>query len=158
MRSAVFLLLVGCVAAAPQEAPRARVVLGYLPTWAKREIRYDRFTHLAHAFYGRGFAVPRWYEKPAGKAAHGSIPLRDVFRLIEGGWKRHWDDKALVPYLAKEGTAELVSYEDAEPASLKGRRARELGLPGVFFWSVDQDFRDGDHEGVRAAAEAMRGK
>lgn len=108
--------------------------------------------------YGRGFAVSRWYEKPAGKAAHESIPARDVFRLIEAGWKRHWDDKALVPYLAKEGTGELISFEDAESAGLKGRRARERGLPGVFFWSVDQDFRGGDHEVVRAAAEAMRGK
>ncbi|RPH38241.1 MAG: glycoside hydrolase family 18 protein, partial [Planctomycetota bacterium] len=40
---------------ATQEAPvRPKIVLGYYPSWVSRpapkEIRYDRFTHLAHAF------------------------------------------------------------------------------------------------------------
>ena len=104
--------------------------------------------------YGRGFAVSRWYEKPAGKAKHGSIAYHQVEALLRAGWTRRWDEAALVPYLARDG--ELVAYEDPESAALKGRRARELGLRGAFFWSVDQDFVGGDHPIARAAAEALR--
>ncbi len=103
--------------------------------------------------YGRGFAVSRWHEKPAGKAPHESNAFREVPRLLESGWKRRWDAAALAPYLSKEG--ELISYEDPESAALKGRRARELGLRGVFFWSVDQDYVNEDHPIVHAASLAF---
>ena len=41
---------------------------------------------------------------------------------------------------------------------LKGAWAREKGFRGVFFWNIEQDWRDGDHEVVRAAAAAFRGR
>ena len=105
--------------------------------------------------YGRGFAVKSWHRKPAGKAAHELIDAHDVPALVGDGWRRAWDPKVGVPTLLKEGVAELISYEDAESAALKGAWAREHGLRGIFFWTVAQDWADGDHEVVKAAAGAF---
>jgi chitinase len=108
--------------------------------------------------YGRGFAVKEWHQKPAGKAPHESIDHHDVPALLQDGWRRAWDAKVGVPTLLKEGVAELISYEDAESAALKGAWAREKGYRGIFFWNIEQDWRDGDHEVVRAAASAFKGR
>jgi chitinase len=105
--------------------------------------------------YGRGFAVRAWHQKPAGKAAHESIDSHDVPALIQDGWRRAWDAKVGVPTLLKEGVPELISYEDSESATLKGAWAREKGLRGIFFWNIEQDWADGDHEVVKAAAAAF---
>jgi chitinase len=104
--------------------------------------------------YGRGFAAPAWYAKPTAKSRRESLSYREARRLLDAGAKRSWDAAAQVPWLGYEGG--ILSYEDAESAALKGRLAREKGIRGVFFWSVDQDFRDGDHEIVRAASAALR--
>jgi chitinase len=106
--------------------------------------------------YGRGFAVKEWHQKPSGKAPHESIDHHEIAELLQDGWRRAWDAKVGVPTLLKEGVAELISYEDAESAALKGAWAREKGFRGVFFWNIEQDWRDGDHEIVRAAATAFR--
>lgn len=105
--------------------------------------------------YGRGFAVRSWHRKPAGKAAHEQIDAHDVPALIQDGWRRAWDAKVGVPTLLKEGVTELISYEDAESAALKGAWARENGLRGIFFWNIEQDWIGGDHEVVKAAAAAF---
>jgi chitinase len=108
--------------------------------------------------YGRGFAVKEWHRKPGGRAPHETIGYRDAVELLNEGWHRGWDAKVGVPTLLKEGAAELISYEDPESAGLKGAWAREKGYRGVFFWHVEQDWRDGDHEIVRAAAKAFLGR
>lgn len=108
--------------------------------------------------YGRGFAVSRWNQKPERPAPHESIAVRDVAALLQDGWHRAWDPKVGVPTLLKEGVAELISYEDAESAALKGAWAREQGVRGLFFWNISQDWRDGDHDIGRAAGAAFRGK
>jgi len=105
--------------------------------------------------YGRGFAVTEWHRTPAGKAPHETIAQRDVAELLRDGARRVWDPKVGVPTLMKAG--ELVSYEDAQSAALKGAWAREKGLRGVFFWQIEQDWADGDHDVVRAAAKAFLG-
>jgi GH18 family chitinase len=106
--------------------------------------------------YGRGFAVRRWHQKPAGKAPHEVVEANDIPALIDDGWRRAWDAKVGVPTLLKEGVGELISYEDAESAALKGAWAREKGYRGIFFWTIAQDWREGDHEVVKAAAAAFR--
>lgn len=108
--------------------------------------------------FGRGFAVRGWNQKPAGKAKHESIDAHDIPALLQDGWRRAWDPKVGVPTLLKEGVTELISYEDAESAALKGAWAKEKGYRGVFFWNIEQDWRDGDHEIVRAAAAAFNGR
>jgi len=123
--------------------------------WAEtRKWPKDRL-NLGIPCYGRGFAVRSWHRKPAGKAAHEAIDAHDVPGLLEDGWRRAWDAAVGVPTLLKEGVAEIISYEDAESAALKGVWAREAGLRGIFFWNIEQDWVDGDHDVVKAAAAAF---
>jgi chitinase len=106
--------------------------------------------------YGRGFAVQRWLQTPAKKAARETIDYKDVAGLVSGGWVRGFDPKVGVPTLVSG--SELISFEDPESAALKGAWARERKLRGIFFWNVEQDFTDGDHAVVAAAAKAFRGR
>jgi len=130
-------------------------VAAALTYWADtRRWPKDRL-NLGIPCYGRGFAVRSWHQKPAGKAARETIDAHDVPGLIQDGWRRGWDAKVGVPTLLKEGVAELITYEDAESAALKGAWAREKGLRGIFFWNIEQDWADGDHEIARAAAAAF---
>jgi len=108
--------------------------------------------------YGRGFAVKEWHRKAAGKAPHETIAHHDIAALLDDGWHRVWDSKVGVPTLLKAGADELISYEDAESAGLKGAWVRQKGYRGLFFWTIEQDWRDGDHEVVRAAAKSFLGR
>jgi len=123
--------------------------------WAEtRKWPKDRL-NLGIPCYGSGFAVRSWHRKPAGKAAHETIDAHDVPGLLQDGWRRAWDAAVGVPTLLKEGVAEIISYEDAESAALKGAWAREYRLRGIFFWNIEQDWVDGDHDIVKAAAGAF---
>ena len=102
--------------------------------------------------------MKEWHRKPSGKAPHETIAHHGAAALLQDGWHRVWDDKVGVPTLVKEGGAELISYEDPESAGLKGAWAREKGYRGLFFWHIEQDWRDGDHDVVRAAAKAFLGR
>jgi chitinase len=145
-------------AAPDDEDGEAASVEGAATYWlSKRRWPAERL-NVGIPCYGRGFAVREWHRKPAGKAPHETIDHHDVAGLLREGWRRAWDAKVGVPTLVREGSAELISYEDAESAALKGAWAREKGLRGVFFWNIEQDWRDGDHEVVRAAAAAFRGR
>ena len=126
-----------------------------LTYWAQTRQWPKERLNLGIPCYGRGFAVKAWHQKPAGKAAHESIDAHDVPALLNDGWRRAWDPKVGVPTLLKEGSTELISYEDAESAALKGAWAREHGLRGIFFWTIAQDWADGEHEIVRSAAAAF---
>jgi len=130
-------------------------VAAALTYWAEDRKWPKERLNLGIPCYGRGFAVRAWHRKPAGKAAHELIDAHDVPALLADGWRRAWDPKVGVPTLLKEGVPELISYEDAESAALKGAWAREHGLRGIFFWNVEQDWAAGDHEVVRAAAAAF---
>ncbi|MBV8879092.1 MAG: glycoside hydrolase family 18 protein [Planctomycetaceae bacterium] len=130
-------------------------VAASLNYWAElRRWPKDRL-NLGIPCYGRGFAVRAWHQKPAGKAGHETVDAHDIRGLIDDGWRRAWDARVGVPTLLKEGVAELISYEDPESATLKGAWAREKGLRGIFFWNIEQDWVDGDHEIVKAAAGAF---
>ena len=140
-----------------EDAAVASVESGMAYWSGKRKWPADRL-NVGIPCYGRGFAVREWHTKPAGKAPHETIDHHDVPALLQEGWRRVWDAKVAVPTLMKEGVAELISYEDAESAALKGAWAREKGYRGLFFWNIEQDWRDGDHDVVRAAAKTFLGR
>ena len=123
----------------------------------KRQWPADRL-NVGIPCYGRGFAVREWHQKPSEKASRETIAHHEIEALVQDGWRRSWDARVGVPTLLKEGVSELISYEDAESAALKGAWARGKGFRGLFFWNVSQDWRDGDHEIVRSAATAFRGR
>jgi len=110
--------------------------------------------------YGRGFPVTNWYapftrdEKPI----HPYVAYRNVGKLLDDGWERHWDSDVEVPWLSKDGVKELISYDDEESARIKGQWAAGNGYAGVFVWEISQDYVDGEHAIIRAAAEGFRGR
>ncbi len=126
-----------------------------LTYWADKRRWPKEKLNLGIPCYGRGFAVKAWGAKQTVQAPHESISLRDVRDLLEAGWRRAWDAKVGVPTLLKEGAGELITYEDAESAALKGAWAREKSLRGIFFWQIEQDWIDGDHDIVKSAAASF---
>jgi len=101
--------------------------------------------------YGRSFLVPRMHMPTKEASPRTYLGFNAVRKLLAEGWRREWDAAAAVPYLVKDGVAEVISYEDEESATIKGRWAREQGYRGIFFWEVSQDWDDGRHVLVDAA-------
>jgi chitinase len=111
--------------------------------------------------YGRGFPVPLYARLPKhkGKYARDYMPFREIERLISGGWKKHFDAEAQVPWLESPGGGEVVSYDDAASARRKAEWARSSGFGGVFFWEITQDrLSDGRQPVIEAAREGLLGR
>lgn len=105
--------------------------------------------------YGRSFLVPRLHLPTREASPRTYLGYNAVRKLLAEGWRREWDAAAAVPYLVKDGVAEVISYEDEESAELKGRWAREQGYRGIFFWEVSQDADRGRHVLVEAARQGF---
>jgi chitinase len=137
--------------AAVQEAPRRAAVLGYYPSWASKlppkDIRYERFTHLAHAFL---------QAEPDGRLkADPAIPSADFARRAR--------EKRVVPLLSLGGANSgdtffsitqnadtLRRYVDAVAAA-----AREHGYGGFDLdWEFPQDVEGRD--GLSRLVAALR--
>jgi chitinase len=97
---------------------------------------------LGVAFYGRRFegvapandGLNQPYEKYGGE--HSYRDLVESF-IDRNGYVRHWDPRAMAPWLWNPATHSFVSYDDPESVRLKAAFARKLG--GVMFWELSQD-------------------
>lgn len=101
--------------------------------------------------YGRSFLVGRMHLPTKEASPRTYLGFNAVRKLLADGWRREWDAAAAVPYLVKDGVAEVISYEDEESAEIKGRWAKAQGYRGIFFWEVSQDVEAGRHVLVDAA-------
>ncbi len=130
----------------------------YMDYWAEQKGFKRSKLLVGVPCYGRGFPVDAWYEsfERGDETPHPYVAYRDIPHLLAEGWVRHWDADVSVPWLSREGTNELISYDDTESAALKGQWAAKNGYAGVFFWEISQDFTDGHHAIVRAATEGYR--
>lgn len=65
--------------------------------------------------------------------------------INSGGWTRHWDDQAKVPYLTKDNY--FLSYDDEESIALKSQFIVDNNLGGAIVWTVFGDLEfDGTSE------------
>lgn len=55
----------------------------------------------------------------------------------KGGWTKHWDDQAKVPYLTNGNF--FLSYDDEESIGLKARFIKDNSLAGTIIWTVYGD-------------------
>ncbi len=55
-----------------------------------------------------------------------------------GGWTRHWDDTAKVPYLTKDNY--FLSYDDEESIRLKAEYVNAKNAGGVIIWQIFGDW------------------
>ena len=110
--------------------------------------------------YGRGFVNAKPYEKADRdtKNPYVSRTYRGIQELLDGGWRREWDNDSRVPFaFAPDGSA-FIGYDDARSVAEKARWARENGYRGVFFWAINQDrMADGTHPLQEAAHQAWSG-
>lgn len=69
--------------------------------------------------------------------------------LASGGWTRHWDDIAKVPYLTKSsgGNNYFTSYDDKESITLKTEYINDNEIGGVIIWEVFSDWNVGAQNG-----------
>ncbi len=131
----------------------------HLDYWCKVKAWPRERLNLGIPLYGYGYAVDRWYDKPAGKSKYSEgLAYRDVPGLLKDGWKSVWDEKAAVPYLMKAGVKELISYEDERSVKLKAEWARKNAVKGIFFWEITHDVVGGDNVLVKAARQGFLGK
>jgi chitinase len=97
---------------------------------------------LGVAFYGRRFegvtpandGLNQPYERYGGD--HSYRELVDKYIGLNG-YVRHWDERALAPWLWTPETRSFVSYDDPESIRSKAAYAKKLG--GVMFWELSQD-------------------
>lgn len=109
--------------------------------------------------YGRGFRASKLGEAAKGNHSRSYVSYSAVNALIGSeGWTRRWDDAAKVPVAQKPGGGEIVSYEDAESAGIKGEWARKEKVGGIFFWEITQDYDGKTHTIVAAARRALSGE
>ncbi len=102
---------------------------------------------LGVAFYGRGFAGV----KPANDGLHqpyeryeGDHPYKElVEKLIDRqGFTRHWDERAMAPFLWNNAARTFITYDDPQSIAAKADYVRNKGLGGMMFWELSQDRND----------------
>ena len=96
---------------------------------------------LGVAFYGRRFegvtpsgnGLNQPYQKYGGEHSYRELVASFIDR---NGYARHWDQRALAPWLWNPATRSFLSYDDPESIRLKSQFARKLG--GVMFWELSR--------------------
>lgn len=88
-------------------------------------------------FYGIQFQG-----KKIGGAHSGAaqIVYSNIFPLISSAdYTKNWDDLAQAPYLVKNDSSRLITYDDSLSIALKAHYALEEELGGVMVWAMGQD-------------------
>jgi len=80
-------------------------------------------------------------EDTASWGDYDATPNYEYIHQKQGGWTRHWDDVAKVPYMTKGNS--FLSYDDSRSIGLKAEYVRNQNLGGVIVWHAFGDLRAG---------------
>ena len=69
---------------------------------------------------------------------------------------RRWDTQSMVPYLVDDAGVNVLSYDDEESASAKGKYVKDGGELGCMFWEYRYD--DSKNTFIKAVVKALYGK
>lgn len=74
----------------------------------------------------------------------GVIDYKDIVTdyLGKSGVEQFYDEPAKAPYLYKESTGEVITYDDARSVEAKAAYVRSQGFAGLFSWEIDGDNGD----------------
>ena len=103
-------------------------------------------------FYGHGISP---YESDVKFNAMDAI-LKATAGTYAGKNIRKWDGTAKVPYLTDESDNILLSYDDEESVTEKGRFVKDNNIGGAMFWEYRHD--DSSHTLLKALCRAIYGK
>jgi chitinase len=105
--------------------PAAKILLG-LPFYGHM---WGQVAGENHGLYQPGKPVPGAYSN------YGAITAT----MLNHGFDRYWDSKALVPYLYNPDKQIFVSYDDPQSVALKCSYVLTQKLGGVMFWDYSGD-------------------
>lgn len=105
------------------------------------------------AFYGRLFDAAGLYAPSGGGS---DVSYADVLERLNGGWTRHWDAVANVPYLQDPALSQLISYDDSTSIRMKAGFLRANALRGAVIWTLGLDRTEtGDQHLLRTAGRYL---
>jgi chitinase len=108
-------------------------------------------------FYGRGFnttelyssysGLPKgtWHELLAdGADPTGAFDFGDLEENYEGhdGWEKSYHPAGDVPYLVNQEENTIIGYDDEQSIEQKVQLAKDMGMQGVMFWELAQDWNE----------------
>jgi chitinase len=108
-------------------------------------------------FYGRGFngtelyggynGLPRgtWHDLlKDGADPTGAFDFGDLEQNYEGsdGWEKGYHSAGDVPYIVNTEENTIISYDDEQSIEQKVQLAKDLGMQGVMFWELAQDWNE----------------
>ncbi|HZQ34590.1 MAG TPA: glycoside hydrolase family 18 protein, partial [Dehalococcoidia bacterium] len=95
-------------------------------------------------FFGQRFETATRLFQPLTPPTPGSAPdYREIAPLLGNGWTAQRDPAAQAPYLLRDGTPGLISYDDAGSIAAKCDYIQAQGLGGATVWSLGKDLLDG---------------
>ncbi len=108
---------------------------------------------LGVAMYGRGWTGVSGYTNNnpftggtatgpvKGTWEEGVVDYRQIANEYRNGagWAYAYDETAEAPYLFKQSTGDLITYDDVRSTTAKGKYALSKGLAGMFAWEIDAD-------------------
>ena len=81
------------------------------------------------------------------------IMYYDIPELIGNGYTYNWDEYAFCPYLVKDDSSKVITYENQESIGLKCQYVLEQEIGGVMIWALSYDQTEHGQELVQAIAE-----
>lgn len=99
---------------------------------------------LGAAFYGREFddvqaAHDGVYQAYGHYQGEHPWPQLERDYIGRNGFVRHWDAKALAPWLWNPRTRAFISYDDPRSIAAKAAYVKSHGLGGIMYWEQAQD-------------------
>ena len=81
------------------------------------------------------------------------IMYYDIVELIGNGWSYNWDNDALCPYLIKNDSTRIITYENQQSIGEKCQYVSENEIGGVMIWALSYDKTENGQELIQSIEE-----
>lgn len=95
-------------------------------------------------FWGAIWNASNINESFAGEIS--DILYFDIPDLINNGWNYNWDTNAMCPYLIKEDSTQVITYENQQSVAMKCEYVLNNEIGGVMIWALSYDNTESGQE------------